>query len=92
MKKIFSILLTLTAALGVFSCQTEKDADGSRYLAEPALEIVSKDVVFTPQGGTGSIVVNTRETLNASADRSWAVLSVSGNRVTITVDRNESLE
>ena len=28
MKKIFSILLTLTAALGVFSCQTEKDADG----------------------------------------------------------------
>ena len=92
MKKIFSILLTLTAALGVFSCQTEKDADGSRYLPGPALEIVSKDVVFAPQGGTGSIVVNTRETLSASADRSWAVLSVSGSRVTITVDRNESLE
>ena len=92
MKKIFSILLILTAALGVFSCQAEKDADGSRYLAGPALEIVSKDVVFSPQGGTGSIVVNTRETLSASADRSWAVLSVSGNRVTITVDRNESLE
>jgi hypothetical protein len=82
----------LTAALGVFSCQAEKDADGSRYLAGPALEIVSKDVVFSPQGGTGSIVVNTRENLIAVADRSWAVLSISGNRVTITVDRNESLE
>ena len=92
MKKIFSILLTLTAALCVYSCQTEKDADGSQYLAGPALEIVSKDVVFTPQGGSGAIVVNTRETLSASADRPWAVLTVAGNRVTVTVDRNESLE
>ena len=92
MKKIFSILLTLTAALGVFSCQTEKDADGSQYLAGPALEIISKDVVFSPQGGTGSIVVNTQDNLTAIADRSWAILSVSGNRVTITVSRNESLE
>ena len=92
MKKIFSILLTLIAALGVFSCQTEKDADGSQYLAGPALEIISKEVVFAPQGGSGSIVINTRETVSASADRSWAVVTVTGNRVTITVDRNESLE
>ena len=92
MKKIFSILLTLIAALGVFSCQTEKDADGSQYLAGPALEIISKEVVFAPQGGSGSIVINTRETVAASADRSWAVVTVAGNRVTITVDRNESLE
>ena len=92
MKKILSILLTLTAALSVFSCQSEKDADGSQYLAGPALEIISKDVLFAPQGGSGSIVVNTRETLTASADRSWAVLTVTGNRVTVTVDRNESLE
>ena len=92
MKRIFSILLTLIAALGVFSCQTEKDADGSQYLAGPALEIISKEVVFAPQGGSGSIVINTRETVSASADRSWAVVTVTGNRVTITVDRNESLE
>ena len=92
MKKIFSILLTLIAALGVFSCQIEKDADGSQYLAGPALEIVSKEVVFAPQGGSGSIVINTRETLSASADRSWATVTVAGNRVTVTVDRNESLE
>ena len=92
MKKIFSILLTLIAALGVFSCQTEKDADGSQYLAGPALEIVSKEVVFAPQGGSGSIVINTRETVSASADRSWATVTVAGNRVTVTVDRNESLE
>ena len=92
MKKYFSIILTLAAALGVFSCQTEKDADGSQYLPGPALEIVSKDVIFTPQGGSGSIVVNTQETLTAVTDRPWAVLSVSGNRVTVTVNRNESLE
>ena len=92
MKKLLSILLSLVAAMGVFSCQTEKDADGSQYLPGPALEIVSKDVIFTPQGGSGSIVVNTQETLTAVTDRPWAVLSVSGNRVTVTVNRNESLE
>ena len=88
MKKIFSILLTLIAALGVFSCQTEKDADGSQYLAGPALESVSKEVVFAPQGGSGSIVINTRETLSASADRSWATVTVAGtlDGRTVTAD------
>jgi len=92
MKKIFYLAIALTAALAAFSCQQEKDADGSRYLAGPALEIISKDVVFAPQGGSGTIVVNTQQTLSASADRPWAVLTVAGNRVTVTVDRNESLE
>ena len=92
MKKIFYLAIALTAALAVFSCQQEKDADGSRYLPGPALEIISKDVVFAPQGGSGSIVVNTQQTLTATSDRPWAVLTVAGNRVTVTVDRNENLD
>lgn len=92
MKKIFYLAIALTATLAVFSCQQEKDADGSRYLPGPALEIISKDVVFAPQGGSGSIVVNTQQTLTATSDRPWAVLTVAGNRVTVTVDRNENLD
>ena len=92
MKKIFYLAIALTAALAVFSCQQEKDADGSRYLPGAALEIISKDVVFAPQGGSGSIVVNTQQTLTATSDRPWAVLTVAGNRVTVTVDRNENLD
>lgn len=92
MKKIFYLAIALTAALAVFSCQQEKDADGSRYLPGAALEIISKDVVFAPQGGSGSIVVNTQQTLTATSDRPWAVLTVAGNRVTVTVDRNENID
>ena len=92
MKKIFYLITLLTASLAVFSCSKEKDADGSRYLADPALKIISKDVVFTPTGGSGSIVVNTTETITATTDRPWLTLSVTGNRVVLTVGRNESLE
>ena len=45
MKKIFYLAIALTAALAVFSCQQEKDADGSRYLPGPALEIIAKELV-----------------------------------------------
>ena len=96
MKKINSIFLALIASLALFSCdiipQPDNEPDGARYLAGPALEILSKDVVFAPQGGNGVIVVNTNETLTARTDRPWISASVSGNRVTLTVDRNESIE
>lgn len=96
MKKINSIFLALIASLALFSCdiipQPDNEPDGARYLAGPALEILSKDVVFGPQGGGGAIVVNTNETLTARTDRPWISASVSGNRVTLTVDRNESIE
>ena len=96
MKKLFPIFLALIASLGVLSCdvipQPSTDADGSQYQSGPALEILSKSVVFTPQGGTGTIVVNTTAPLTARSDRGWIDVSVSGNCVTLTVQRNESIE
>lgn len=96
MKKIFPIFLALIASFGVLSCdiipQPQVDPDGSQYQAGPALEILSKSVVFTPQGGTGVIVVNTTAPLTAKSDRGWIEVSVSGNRATLTVSRNESIE
>ena len=96
MKKLFPIFLALIASLGVLSCdvipQPTSDADGSQYQSGPALEILSKSVVFTPQGGTGTIVVNTTAPLTARSDRGWIDVSVSGNCVTLTVQRNESIE
>lgn len=96
MKKIIPIFLACMASLAVLSCdvvpQPQTDPNGSQYQAGPTLEILSKDVVFQPQGGSGVIVVNTSAALSASSDRSWAEVSVSGNRVTLTVSRNESIE
>ena len=96
MKKIFNILLAAAVLFTAFSCdvipQPDNDASGSQYQAGPALEILSKNVVFSPEGGSGTIVVNTGETLTASADRPWISVSVSGSTVTLTVDRNETIE
>ena len=68
MKKINSIFLALIASLALFSCdiipQPDNEPDGARYLAGPALEILSKDVVFAPQGGSGVI---TRQVLPLSS-------------------------
>ena len=72
--------------------QPQTDPDGSKYQAGPALEILSKSDVFAPQGGVGTIVINTTQPLSARADRVWVDVAVSGNRVTLTVDRNESIE
>ena len=95
MKKIFPIILAAVLSLAVGSCDMipqPAGPDGSQYAADPELEILSKDVVFMPQGGSGSIVVNTSEALSAHSSRPWLKVEVNGNRVTLTVDRNDSIE
>ncbi len=96
MKKILNILLAAAFVFTAFSCdvipQPDKDASGSQYLPGPALEILSKTVVFSPDGGNGSIVVNTNDALTARVDRPWISVSTSGSTVSLTVSRNESIE
>lgn len=91
------IVYSLLAAAVLFSAcdmipRSSNEPDGSRYAAAPALEILSKNVVFAPQGGTGTIIVNTSEAITARSERPWIAVSVSGSTVTLTVDRNESIE
>ena len=96
MKRITNLLLAAAVLFTAFSCdlipQPDNQPDGSKYAAAPALQILSKNVVFTPEGGSGLIVVNTKDQVSAWSERPWAALSISDNRVTVTVPRNESLE
>lgn len=96
MKKFIPIFLALIASLGLLSCdvipQPQQGPDGSQYQSGPALEILSKTDVFSPQGGVGTIVVNTTQPLSVRSDRGWIDVAVSGNRATLTVSRNESIE
>ena len=95
MKKIFPIILAAVFSLAVGSCDIipqPSGPDGSQYAADPELDIISKDLVFMPQGGSGSIVVNTKGTLTAYSSRPWLKVEVDGGRVSLTVDRNETIE
>ena len=91
MKKYLNIILSIAGAVLLYSCSTQ-EPDGSQYAANPSVEIVSKDDVFPSEGGIGSIVVNTRETVTASSDRNWLTVSVSGRSIYLSCPSNESLE
>ena len=87
MKK--SIIMMVLTVLALVSCRREPLDPGSNYAAEPALEIVSKDVIFQAPGGVGSIVVkSTGKDLLASSQNPWLTISVSGNQVTLVAEEN----
>ena len=91
MKKFLNIILAFAAASLLFSC-TENEPDGSQYAEDPAIGIVSKDVVFAPGGGSGSIVVDATGKIYASSERAWLGVEVSGKTILLTASANESLE
>lgn len=91
MKKYLNMMLAIAGAVLLYSCSTQ-EPDGSQYAASPSIEIVSKDDVFPSEGGTGTIVVNTRETVTAASDRTWLTVSVSGRSIYLTATENETLE
>ena len=91
MKK--SIIMMVLTVLALVSCRREPLDPGSNYAAEPALEIVSKDVIFQAPGGVGSIVVkSTGKDLLASSQNPWLTISVSGNQVTLVAEENMDIE
>ena len=91
MKK--SIIMMVMTVLALVSCRREPLDPGSNYAAEPALEIVSKDVIFQAPGGVGSIVVkSTGKDLLASSQNPWLTISVSGNQVTLVAEENMDIE
>ena len=80
MKKYLTIILA-GAALLAASCQEEKPT----YEINDNITVVSQDIVFMPQGGTGTIVVEAESSITATADRPWCNVSVSGMTVTLSV-------
>ena len=85
--KLFNFCIA-AAALLLTACGD----DDATYTPTPTLDITDSDVLFDPQGGTGSITTNSTGTLQAETTSSWLTLQVQGNRVAVDVQQNPSLD
>lgn len=86
MKKVYYYILSMFIAVMVFACSDEK-TDGSFY----RVEVASSNVTFTSVGGSGEIIVKTPN-VKATSSESWCQISMSGSKISVTVDPNLSLE
>ena len=80
MKKYLYILLAVAALLAV-ACQEEKIT----YEIHDNITVVSQNLIFQPQGGSGEVVVEAESPVSASADRPWCNVTANGMTITVTV-------
>lgn len=88
MKKILSIIVLLAGIVSLVACSD----DDPTYTAPAQLALKSADAFYEAAGGTGTIVVNSTESITATSDAQWLTAAVSGNTVTLTVAANNALE
>lgn len=88
MKKILSIMVLLAGIVSLVACSD----DDPTYTAPAQLSLKSADAFYEAAGGTGSIVVNSTESITATSNAEWLTAAVSGNTVTLTVAANNALE
>ena len=80
MKKYLYILLAGAALLAV-ACQEEKIT----YEIHDNITVVSQNLVFQPQGGSGEVVVEAESPVSATADLPWCNVTCNGMIVSVTV-------
>lgn len=89
MKKIpiiFSVLLT------VFMVSSCKDDEINPYSLGKTISVVSQSVIFDAPAATGTVVVaSDGGSITAAADAPWAMVSVSGNTVNVSVTENDNI-
>lgn len=91
MKKYLYISVCALAGLLLASCERSEPTEIPSL--EKDIVVVSVDnLVFLPEGGTGTIEVSTAENFTVSSDKNWCTTAVSGQKVTVTVTANPSLE
>ena len=88
MKKILSLMVLLAGVISFTACGD----DDPTYNAPAQLPLKSADAFYAAAGGTGTIVVNTSESITATSNVDWLTASVSGSTVTLTVAANDKLE
>ena len=92
MKRNIAILALVAAAAALVSCNENK---GYELNVPPTVDVTSgANITFKAIGGSGAIEVGPSEgQLQATtAQDSWCHLSVSGNRIDVTVDTYDGLE
>ena len=80
MKKLLSFMILLAGVISFTSCSD----DDPTYTAPAELSLKSADAFFEAAGGTGSIVVNSAESITATSNAEWLKAAVNGNTVTQT--------
>lgn len=86
MNKILNILITIVLLILFSGCSN----DDEKSLVG-ALKIVKSDVLYLPEGGTGSIILETAQPFEAVSNVSWCVVSVSGTTINLAVSPNLSV-
>ena len=81
-------MILLAGVISFTSCSD----DDPTYTAPAELSLKSADAFFEAAGGTGSIVVNSAESITATSNAEWLKAAVNGNTVTLTVAANDKLE
>ena len=95
MKKYIGFLLCVSAALFAASCGEKQSLEVDNT---PKLKVVSHDVVFQPDGGTGSITVECESAITAevqttnSAGEKWCTATVDGKKINVTVGKYSGVE
>lgn len=88
MKRISIIALSVLALLAAVSCRKSNE-QAIEWRTE--LQVVSSDLVFTPVGGTAMAVLNLSGA-SVTSNAAWCQASVSGEKITVTVDEWGGLE
>lgn len=86
MKKIFSILILALCAI-VVGC-----SDDETTKPEATLKVVRSDSEFNFEGGIGVIEIQSIGTVTATSSESWCQTTVIDNKVSLTVERNETID
>jgi len=79
------------AALALFACQPQQP-DGSQYAPAPLLPISTGTAEFGAEGGTSYVSVDSREKIEAEADRDWVLVSADNYGVRIKASENNTIE
>ncbi len=84
----------LLSVMGLLAAVTAcSDDTENPYASEKTIQIVSADVQFDPQGGTGSVVVAAPNGVTGvECTASWISTSVVGNAITVSAAANTSVQ
>lgn len=87
MKNLFRIFSCIALASALFvSCDIwPKDEPVEPVVVNDGLSVVSCDLEYLPEGGTGTIVASKSSSLAAVSDKTWCSVSVVGATVNVTV-------
>lgn len=86
MNKLYSILV-LTLCFFIAGCSD----DDSNKASDATLKVIRANVEYTYEGGAGEILVSALTAYTATSGEAWCKVAVSGDKVTVTVDKNTAL-